>query len=75
MIDEIRPYIPTASASSRGDDELVIRPELYMHPDMELLGRNTYILSEMGTTAEVNVFNPDHAPLTINIVHAAVQYD
>ena len=75
MNDEIRPYIVTASASSQGDDELVSRTELDTHANMKVLGRNTDILSDTGTTAEVNAFTPDHAPMTIKIVDAAVQYD
>ena len=75
MTDEIWPYIATASASSRSDDELVIRTELHTHANMAVVGKNAYILSDTGTTAEVNSFTLDHAPMTIKIVDAAVQYD
>ena len=43
--------------------------------NMAVLGRNAYILSDIGTPAEVNAFTSDHAPMTIKIVDAAVQYD
>ena len=46
-----------------------------MHANMEVLGRNAYMLSDTGTTPEVNVFTHDHAPMTIKIFDAAVQYD
>ena len=42
---------------------------------MAVLGRNAYILSYTGATAEVNAFTPDHAAMTIQIVDAAVQYE
>ena len=74
MTDEIRPYIATASTSSRGGDKLVIRTELYTHVNMAVVGENSYILSDMGTTVEVNAFTPDHSPMTIKIVNDAVQY-
>ena len=61
MTDEIRPYIATASTSSRGGDKLVIRTELYTHVNMAVVGENSYILSDMGTTVEVNAL-----PLTIH---------
>ena len=42
---------------------------------MAVIGNNAYILSYTGTTAEVNDFTPDHAPMTIKIDDAVVQYD
>ena len=42
---------------------------------MLVVGKNAYILSDTGVTAEVNAFTPDHAPMTIKIVDAAVQYE
>ena len=51
------------------------RTELDTNLIMAVVGRNAYILSDTGTAAEVNSFNPDHAPTTIRIVDAAVQYD
>ena len=74
MTDEIRPYIATASSSSRGDYEQVSRTESYTHTNIAVVGINTYILSDTGTAAEVNSFTPDHAPMTIKIVDAAVYY-
>ena len=75
MTDKVRSYIAMASASSQGDDEIVSRTELDVHTNMALVGRNTYILSDTGATVEVNAFTPGHAPMTIKIVDAAVQYD
>ena len=42
---------------------------------MLVVGKNAYILSDTGVTAEVNAFTPDHAPMTIKIVDVVVQYD
>ena len=75
MTYNVRSYIATSSASSRGDDEIVSRTELDTHTNMAVVGRNTYILSDTGVTVEVNAFTPGHAPMTIKIVDAAVQYD
>ena len=75
MADSIRSYIATASTLEKGNDNLIIRTELDTHANMAVVGRNAYILSYTGATAEVNVFTPDHAAMTIQIVDAAVQYD
>ena len=54
---------------------MISRTELDKHANMAVVGRNAYILSYTGATAEVNAFTPDHAEMTIQIVDAAVQYD
>ena len=51
MTDEIRTYIAKASSSSCGDDELLRRTELDTYANMKVVGINTYILSDRGTTA------------------------
>ena len=75
MTDKVRSYIATASASSRGDDKIVSRDEIDMHTNMALVGKNTYILTDKGTTIEVNAFIPGQTPITIKIFDASVQYD
>ena len=75
MTDKIRICIAMASSSSQGDAELVRRTELYMHANMSVVGKNTYIISDIGTTAEVNSFTLDHKPMKIKIIDAAVHYD
>ena len=57
----------------RGEE--LSRTELDSHANMPVVGRNSYVISNSGKTADVNAFTPDHAPLTIPIVDAAIQYD
>ena len=42
---------------------------------MAVVERNAYILPDTGTAAEVNSFTPDHKPMKIKIIDAAVHYD
>ena len=75
LIDYIRSYTATSSTLGKGNDDLIRRTELDTHANMAAVGRNAYILSFTGATAEVNAFTPDHEAMTIQIVDAAVQYD
>lgn len=79
LTDFIRSYISTASTlekdNAMSDDDLVSRTKLDSHANMAVVGKNAYVLSNTGASAEVNAFTPDHAAMTIQIVDAAVQYD
>ena len=55
-----------------GDE--VSRTELDTHANMPVVGRHAYILADTGKTADVNAFSPDHAPITVRIIDAAVLY-
>ena len=65
LTDSIRSYIAPASTLGKGNDDLISRTQLDMHVNMAVVGRNDYILSYTGATAEVNAFTPDHAEMTI----------
>ena len=48
------------------------RTDLDSHANMPVVGRNAYIISDMGRIADVNSFTPDYASMRISIVDAAV---
>ena len=51
------------------------RTELDSHANMPVAGRNAYVISDTGQTAEVNAFSPDYDALTVKICDVAIQYD
>ena len=52
------------------------RTELDSHANMAVIGRNAYILNDIGRTAQVSPFTPDYEALTeVKIVDAAIIYD
>jgi hypothetical protein len=51
------------------------RTELDSHANIPVVGRNAYIISDMGRIADMNSFTPDYASMRISIVDAAVRYD
>ena len=51
------------------------RTELDSHASMPVVGKNAYIISDMGRIADVNPFTPHYASMRISIVDAAIRYD
>jgi hypothetical protein len=56
-------------------DEQDSRTELDSHVNMPVVGRNAYIISDMGRVADVNAFTPDYSSMRISIIDAAVGYE
>eukprot|EP00980_Cylindrotheca_fusiformis_P014394 scaffold3830_cov85-Cylindrotheca_fusiformis.AAC.6 len=57
------------------NDSEMSRTDLDSHANMPVLGRNSFILSDTGKTAEVSPFSPDYEPMEIKIVDGAIAYD
>eukprot|EP00980_Cylindrotheca_fusiformis_P020878 scaffold7890_cov71-Cylindrotheca_fusiformis.AAC.1 len=57
------------------NDSEMSRTDLDSHANMPVLGRNSFILSDAGKTAEVSPFSPDYEPMEIKIVDGAIAYD
>ena len=51
------------------------RTELDSHANMPVIGRNAYILSEIGETVDVAPFSPDYKPISVELVDAALKYE
>ena len=51
------------------------RTELDSHANMPVIGKNAYILSKIGETANVAPFTPDYKPIRVELVDAALQYE
>ena len=41
---------------------------------MPVIGKNAYILSEIGETVDVAPFTPDYKPISVELVDAALKY-
>ena len=63
------------SDNSGTHGSLESRVELDSHANMPVVGRNAYIISNTGKTANVNPYNPDYEPMEIPIVDAALMYN
>jgi hypothetical protein len=71
-------------ATVNGDDESMddddetkggSRTELDTHANMPVVGHDTLIIADSGSTVEVNPFTPDYPAMKARIVDAAVRYD
>lgn len=51
------------------------RTELDSHANMPVLGRNSYVISHTGKTADVSPFSPEYEPMSIPIVDGAIRYE
>ena len=51
------------------------RTELDTHANMPVVGRNAFVISRTGETADVSAFTPDYKPMHVPIVDAALLYD
>jgi hypothetical protein len=51
------------------------RTELDSHANIPVVGRNAYVISDMGKVTDVSPFTPDYKSMQIKVVDAAVQYD
>lgn len=63
-----------------GDDETTLdnehsRTELDSHANMVVVGKNSMVLNTTGRSANVRAFSPDHAPMEVQIVDAAMVYE
>ena len=65
-------YDNAATSETQGSDS---REELNSHSNMSVVDQNWYIISDSGTSAEVNAISPDYKTKNIPIVDAAVRYD
>ena len=51
------------------------RTELESHANMPVIGKNAYILSNIGETVDVAPFTPDYELIRVELVGAALNYD
>ena len=51
------------------------RTELDSHANMPVVGKNAFVLTDTGRTADVSAYTPDYDPMEIRIVDAAVLYE
>ena len=63
------------SSDDNEGEESMSSMDLDSHANMVVVGRHAYILSDMGRTAEVNLFTLDYKSMQVPIVNAAVQYE
>ena len=64
----------SAAIESNGTDE-GSRTELDSHANMPVVGKNAYIVADLGKTVSVNPFTPDYDAMEVPLVDAAVRYD
>ena len=62
-------------SSQMEDFEGHSRTELDSHANMVVIGKNTMVLNTTGRSAIVRAFSPEHAPIEVAIVDAAIVYD
>ena len=55
--------------------EVDSRTDLDSHANMPVVGREAFILGDLGKTCEVSPYTPDYEPLHIPLVDAAVKYE
>ena len=61
------------SQTNDSDESVRSRTELDSHANMPVVGRYSFVLAESGKTVDVNPFTPDHKPLHVLMVEAAVK--
>jgi hypothetical protein len=57
------------------DNDCHSRTELDSHANMVVVGKNAMVLNTTGRLATVRAFSPEHEPIEVSIVDAAVIYD
>ena len=51
------------------------RTELDSHANMQVIGRNAYILLKISETVDVAPFTPDYKHISVELVDAALKYE
>ena len=72
-------FIRIAAANVAPDESMDVgiesQTELDSHANMPVVGRNAYVLSDLGQKVDVSPFTPDYKSMQISVVDAAVIYD
>ena len=72
-------FIRIAAANVAPDESMDVgiesQTELDSHANMPVVGRNAYVLSDLGQKVDVSPFTTDYKSMQISVVDAAVLYD